>query len=60
MNIKRVFGSMLTVPGKVILICAAIMFANSETNNHVIKVVIIYRPPGLIFFVSGVSLIRSV
>ncbi len=60
MNVKRVFGSILTVLGIVSLICAAILFANSATNNHDIKVVIIYSVLGLIFFVSGVSLIRTV
>lgn len=60
MSVKRVFGSILTVLGIVSLIYAAILFANSATNNHDIKVVIIYSVLGLIFFVSGVSLIRTV
>jgi uncharacterized membrane protein len=60
MNVKRIFGSILTVLGIVSLIYAAILFANSATNNHDIKVVIIYSVLGLIFFVSGVSLIRTV
>jgi uncharacterized membrane protein len=60
MNVKRIFGSVLTVLGIGSLIYAAILFANSATNNHDIKVVIIYSVLGLIFFVSGISLIRTV
>jgi len=60
MNVKRIFGSVLTVLGISSLIYAAILFANSATTNQDIKVVIIYSALGLIFFVSGISLIRTV
>ncbi len=60
MNIKRIFGSILTVLGIASLIYAAVLFANSATNNNDIKVVIVYGVLGLIFFVSGISLIQTV
>ena len=60
MNIKRIFGSILTVLGIVSLIYAAVLFANSATNNNDIKVVIVYGVLGLIFFISGISLIQTV
>lgn len=60
MNIKRIFGSILTVLGIASLIYAAVLFANSATNNNDIKVVIVYGVLGLVFFVSGISLIQTV
>jgi uncharacterized membrane protein len=60
MNIKRIFGSLLTVLGIGGLVYAAILFSNLSNNNHDIKEVIIYTVLGLIFFVSGISLIRTV
>lgn len=60
MNVKRIFGSLLTLLGIVGLVYAAILFSNLSNNNHDIKDVIIYTVLGLIFFVSGISLIRTV
>ena len=60
MNVKRIFGSLLTLLGIVVLVYAAILFSNLSNNNHDIKEVIIYTVLGLIFFVSGISLIRTV
>jgi uncharacterized membrane protein len=61
MNIKRIFGSILTVLGIAGLIYAAVLFANlSGNNNHSIQVALVYSILGLIFFVSGISLIRTV
>jgi uncharacterized membrane protein len=60
MNVKRIFGSLLTLLGIVGLVYAAILFSNLSNNNHDIKEVIIYTVLGLIFFVSGISLIRTV
>ncbi|MDD3320367.1 MAG: hypothetical protein PHS59_02865 [Paludibacter sp.] len=61
MNIKRFFGSLLTVLGIVGLIYAAVLFASlSGSNNHSVIVAVIYSALGLVFFVSGISLIRTV
>ena len=60
MNIKRIFGSLLTVLGIAGLIYAAVIFSNSSNNSQAIKEVVIYSILGLIFFVSGISLVRTV
>lgn len=60
MNIKRIFGALLTVLGISGLIYAAILFANVSGGTHAIKEVIIYAVLGIIFFISGISLVRTV
>ena len=56
MNLKRIFGAILTILGIAGLIYAAVMFAG---NTETFKVPIIYGIIGLIFFISGISLIRT-
>ena len=60
MNIKRIFGALLTVLGIGGLIYAAVFFANVSGGTHAIKEVIIYAVLGIIFFISGISLVRTV
>ena len=60
MNIKRFFGGLLTVLGIGSLIYTAILFANLSNGTHAIRAVVIYGILGLLFFVSGISLIRTV
>jgi uncharacterized membrane protein len=60
MNIKRVFGALLTALGIGGLIYAAILFMNLSGSTHSIKEVIIYTVLGLIFFVSGIGLIQTI
>ena len=60
MNIKRLFGGLLTILGIAALIYTAIQFANLSSGVHAIRAVIIYGILGLIFFISGISLIRTV
>ncbi len=57
MNLKRIFGALLTVLGIVGLIYAAIQFISNGTND--IKILITFGILGLIFFVAGLSLIRT-
>jgi uncharacterized membrane protein len=59
MNIKRIFGSMLTVLGIAGLIYAAFLFVNTSGNTYAIKTLAIYGLLGLLFFISGISLIRT-
>jgi hypothetical protein len=59
MNIKRIFGSILTVLGIVGLIYTAILFVNTSGGVRDIKGLITYGVLGLIFFISGISLVRS-
>jgi uncharacterized membrane protein len=60
MNIKRIFGAILTVLGIGGLIYAAILFINLSGGTHAIKEVVIYAVLGLVFFVSGISLIQTI
>lgn len=59
MNLKRIFGALLTLLGIAALIYAAILFVNNTDNVHNIKVLAIYGGLGLLFFISGISLVRT-
>lgn len=58
MNLKRLFGSILTILGTTGLIYTAVVFVN-DTEQQSIKTLLVYGILSLIFFVSGISLIRS-
>jgi len=60
MNIKRFFGGLLTVLGICSLIYTAILFVNLTSGSHAIREVIIFGILGLLFFISGISLVRTV
>jgi uncharacterized membrane protein len=60
MNIKRIFGAVLTLLGIISLIYTAILFVDLSGGTHTMKEVIIYCILGLIFFGSGISLIRTI
>jgi len=59
MNLKRIFGALLTALGIGALIYAAVLFTNTSGGNQDIKSLIIYGVLGLIFFTSGISLVRT-
>ena len=59
MNIKRIFGAILTLLGIIGLIYSAVLFANTSGGSHDVRALIIYTILGLIFFISGISLIRT-
>jgi hypothetical protein len=59
MNIKRIFGAMLTLLGIGGLIYTAILFVNTGGGVRDISALIIYGVLGLLFFISGISLVRS-
>ena len=59
MDLKRIFGALLTVLGTGSLIYAAVLFANNSGGTHDIKALTIYGILGLIFFIAGISLIRT-
>ncbi|MBU2493068.1 MAG: hypothetical protein KJ571_10630 [Bacteroidetes bacterium] len=59
MNMKRIFGGLLTVLGIIGLIYAAILFVNNSNSTGNIKALIIYGIIGLIFFSAGIGLIRT-
>lgn len=59
MNIKRIFGAILTVLGIGSLIYAAQVFLSATDSTRDIKTLIIYGVLGILFFASGISLVRT-
>jgi hypothetical protein len=59
MNLKRIFGAVLTILGIGALIYAAVLFVNSGSLTDNLKSLIIYGALGLLFFISGISLVRT-
>ncbi len=59
MNLKRIFGALLTVLGIGGLIYAAVLFVNGTSESSDTKALIIYGVLGFIFFISGISLVRG-
>ena len=59
MNIKRIFGSLLTVLGITGLLYAAYLFINTGGKTQDLKALAIYGILGIIFFISGISLVRA-
>lgn len=60
MNIKRIFGSILTILGIVALIYTAVLFANNSNGKTDYKVMITYAVLGTIFFIAGISLVQTI
>jgi uncharacterized membrane protein len=59
MNIKRIFGALLTVLGIIGLIYAAVLFVNSSGGARGIKILVIYGILGIVFFIAGIGLVRT-
>jgi predicted Na+-dependent transporter len=59
MNLKRIFGALLTILGSCSMIYAAVLFVNESGQTQNIKALIIFGILGLIFFFSGISLVRT-
>jgi uncharacterized membrane protein len=59
MNLKRIFGALLTVLGIIGLIYAAVLFVNTMGGTRDIKALSIYGILGFVFFISGISLVRT-
>ncbi len=59
MNLKRTFGTVLTVLGIAGLIYAAFLFLNGQGNEMQIKSLAIFGILGAIFFFTGIGLIRT-
>ncbi|PZX61153.1 hypothetical protein LV84_00143 [Algoriphagus ratkowskyi] len=56
MNLKRIFGAILTILGIVGLIYAAVTFANDSATT---KQMMVFGVLGLIFFVAGIGLVKT-
>jgi hypothetical protein len=59
MNVKRIFGALLTILGIAGLIYAAVVFVNTSGGTRDIKSLLIFGIIGIIFFIAGISLIRT-
>lgn len=59
MNLKRLFGGLLTILGIAGLIYTATVFAGTSGSERDVKSLIIYGILGAVFFISGISLIRT-
>jgi hypothetical protein len=59
MNLKRIFGALLTILGTGGLIYAAVLFVTSAGGTRDIKSLVIFGVLGLIFFIAGISLVRT-
>lgn len=59
MNVKRVFGAVLTILGAGALIYAAVVFATNSGDKTPVKELIIFGVLGIIFFISGIGLVRT-
>lgn len=56
MNIKRIFGAVLTLLGVGFLIYTAVLFSGTGSP---VKPMIIYGVLGFVFFISGMGLVRT-
>jgi uncharacterized membrane protein len=56
MNVKRIFGTILTILGIIGLIYAGIGFVNHSVQA---REMIVIGVIGIIFFVSGIGLVRN-
>ena len=59
MNIKRLFGGILTVLGIAGLIYTAVVFTDTSGSERDVKSLIIYGVLGVIFFISGIGLVKT-
>jgi hypothetical protein len=59
MNIKRIFGALLTALGIGGLIYDAVIFTNTSGSDKDLKSLVIYGVLGTVFFIAGISLIRT-
>jgi len=59
MNLKRTFGTLLTVLGILGLIYNAVSFVNNPNGVSDVKALIIYGVLSSIFFIAGINLVRT-
>ena len=59
MNLKRIFGALLTALGIGGLIYDAILFTDTSGSDKDIRALIIYGVLGIVFFAAGINLVRT-
>lgn len=56
MNVKRIFGTLLTILGIVALIYTAMSFVQHTGDS---RFIIVWGILGIVFFIAGIGLIRT-
>jgi len=57
---KKMFGVILTILGIIVgLVAAAISFINSGKGSHNFKMITVYSILGIIFFFTGIGLLKT-
>ena len=56
---KKIFGIILTIVGAIGLIAAAVYFINGGSGMRDYKMIAVYGILGIIFFFSGIGLMRT-
>jgi len=59
MNLKRMFGAILTLLGIGGLIYTAVVFSSTVGSNRDVKSLIIFGVLGVVFFISGIGLVKT-
>ena len=59
MNVKRLFGMILTLLGIGGLIYAAFIFMNTSGGTYNMKALTMFGVLGAVFFVAGIGLIKT-
>jgi len=59
MNVKRIFGALLTILGIGGLIYAAIAFTAGAAGSQSTRLLITFGILGFVFFVAGIGLIKN-
>lgn len=59
MNLKRIFGALLSLLGIGALIYVSVLFVNNSNTDRNVKALVVYGLMGLLFFGAGIGLIRS-
>ena len=59
MNVKRIFGVILTLLGIGGLIYTALLFSNTSGGSRDVRSLIIFGVLGLLFFITGIGLVRT-
>ena len=59
MNVKRIFGIILTLAGIIALIYTGSVAMGTKGTTYDFKLLAVYGILGLLFFVSGIGLIKG-
>lgn len=60
MNVKRMFGTILTILGILGLIYAAYIFINTSGGTRNMKTLATFGILGVVFFIAGIGLVKTV